>query len=100
MIIPTGVFERAFDYFRTSAPELKEERAMLLEDWLNTESSFGSLGDVSLVQKKLPRKVKKRRPISSEDGTPAGYAYPTIFTTLKIYWFLLLVMFEFELTER
>ncbi|URD98738.1 HAT (Half-A-TPR) repeat [Musa troglodytarum] len=68
-----GVFERAFDYFRTSAPELKEERAMLLEDWLNTESSFGSLGDVSLVQKKLPRKVKKRRPISSEDGTPAGF---------------------------
>ncbi|RWW47443.1 hypothetical protein BHE74_00046569 [Ensete ventricosum] len=96
-----GVFEKAFDYFRTSAPELKEERAMLLEDWLNTESSCGSLGDVSLVQKKLPRKVKKRRPISSEDGTPAGYAaYPSIFTTLKICWFLLLVTFEFELTER
>ncbi|ONK81203.1 uncharacterized protein A4U43_C01F26420 [Asparagus officinalis] len=68
-----GVFERAFDYFRTTAPELKEERAMLLEEWLNMESSFGSLGDVGIVQKKLPRKVKRKRAIRSEDGTPAGY---------------------------
>lgn len=70
-----GVFERAFDYFRTVAPELKEERAMLLEEWLNLESSFSSIGDVSIVQKKLPRKVKRKRAIASEDGTPTGYAH-------------------------
>ncbi|KAG1330357.1 putative crooked neck-like protein 1 [Cocos nucifera] len=68
-----GVFERAFDYFRTAAPELKEERAMLLEEWLNIESSFGNLGDVTLVQKKLPRKVKRKRALSTEDETPAGF---------------------------
>ncbi|KAJ0989313.1 hypothetical protein J5N97_007669 [Dioscorea zingiberensis] len=68
-----GVFERAFDHFRTAAPELKEERAMLLEEWLNMEAKFGKLGDVSLVQKKLPRKVKRKRAIPSEDGTPSGY---------------------------
>lgn len=68
-----GVFERAFDYFRTVAPELKEEKAMLLEEWLNMESKFGSIGDVSLVQKKLPRKVKRKRAIASEDGTPSGF---------------------------
>lgn len=68
-----GVFERAFDHFRTAAPELKEERAMLLEEWLNMEAKFGNLGDVSLVQKKLPRKVKRKRAIASEDGVPAGY---------------------------
>ncbi|EEF51314.1 crooked neck-like protein 1 [Ricinus communis] len=62
------VFEKAVNYFRTSAPELKEERAMLLEEWLNTEANFGELGDVSLVQPKLPKKLKKRRPIASEDG--------------------------------
>ncbi|GJN12764.1 hypothetical protein PR202_ga31072 [Eleusine coracana subsp. coracana] len=67
------VFERAFDYFRTSAPELKEERAMLLEEWLNKEVSFGDLGDVSLVQKKAPRKVKRKRPIPTEDGSTLGY---------------------------
>ena len=54
------------NYFRTSAPELKEERAMLLEEWLNIEASFGELGDVGLVQPKLPKKLKKRRPIASE----------------------------------
>ncbi|KAK1275573.1 hypothetical protein QJS04_geneDACA011107 [Acorus gramineus] len=68
-----GVFERAFDYFRTVMPELKEERAMLLEEWLNMEDSFGGLGDVSLVQKKLPRKVKRKRAILSEDNTPARF---------------------------
>lgn len=68
-----GIFERAFDYMRTSIPEQKEERFMLLEEWLNMESSFGSLGDVSLVQKKMPKKLKRKRAIMSEDGTPAGY---------------------------
>ncbi|XP_019166045.1 PREDICTED: crooked neck-like protein 1 [Ipomoea nil] len=67
-----GVFERALVYFRTSAPELKEERAMLLEEWLNMESSFGDVGDVGLVRAKLPKKLKKRRQIETEDG-PAGY---------------------------
>ncbi|XP_073000059.1 uncharacterized protein [Typha latifolia] len=67
------VFAKAFEYYRTSAPELKEERAMLLEEWLNMESNFGSPDGVSEVQKKLPRKVKRKRAISTEDGTPAGF---------------------------
>ncbi|EXC02943.1 Crooked neck-like protein 1 [Morus notabilis] len=66
------IFEKAVNYFRTSAPELKEERAMLLEEWLNMEASFGELGDVGLVQSKLPKKLKKRRQIVLEDG-PTGY---------------------------
>lgn len=74
----SGIFEKAVNYFRTSAPELKEERAMLLEEWLNMEASFGELGDVSLVQSKLPKKLKKRRQIVLEDG-PTGYVlYPFI----------------------
>ncbi|KAM7485584.1 hypothetical protein LguiA_001593 [Lonicera macranthoides] len=66
------VFESAVNYLRTSAPELKEERAMLLEEWLNLESSFGELGNVSVVLAKLPKKLKKRRQIETEDG-PARY---------------------------
>ncbi|CAA0838213.1 crooked neck protein- putative / cell cycle protein- putative [Striga hermonthica] len=66
-----SVFERALSYSRNSAPELKEERAILLEEWLNMESSFGDLGDVDLVRVKLPKKLKKRRHIETEDG-PAG----------------------------
>jgi crooked neck len=53
---------------------LKEERVMLLEEWLNKEVSFGDLGDVSLVQKKAPRKVKQKRPIPMEDGSTIAYA--------------------------
>lgn len=65
----SGVFEKALNYFRSSAPDLKEERAMLLEKWLNMESTFGELGDVSLVQSKLPKKLKKRRHVATEDGS-------------------------------
>lgn len=72
------MFDRAINYFRSSAPELKEERAMLLEEWLNMEAAFGELGDVSLVQSKLPKKLKKRRPITTEDGS-AGYVTNFLF---------------------
>ena len=52
---------------------MMEERAMLLEEWLNMERSFGELGDVSLVQAMLPKKLKKRRQIASDNGLSAGY---------------------------
>ena len=41
------VFEKANNYYRASAPELKGERAKPLEEWLNIESSFGELDDIS-----------------------------------------------------
>ncbi|CAL9246812.1 unnamed protein product [Arabidopsis halleri] len=63
-----AIFNRANTYYKESKPELKEERAKLLEDWLNMEASFGMPGDVSAVQSKLPRKLKKRKPITREDG--------------------------------
>lgn len=74
-----GVFERAYDSLRTIAPEQKEERAMLLEEWKETERNFGEFGDVAAVQKKLPRKVKRKRPVTSEDGTAAGFEEYTDF---------------------
>ncbi|PNX97904.1 crooked neck 1-like protein [Trifolium pratense] len=86
------VFEEALNYFRSSAPDLKEERAMLLEKWINFEAPSGELGDVSLVQSKLPKKLKKRRQVSTEkDGSSRieefiGYLFPeaTQTTNLKI----------------
>ncbi|XP_065858637.1 uncharacterized protein [Euphorbia lathyris] len=63
------VLEKGIKYLTTSAPELKEEHAMLLEEWLKMEGSWGELGDVGLVEAKLPKKLKKRRSISSEDGS-------------------------------
>lgn len=64
----SAVFERGLSYLRSCAPELKEERAMLLEEWLNMETNSGELGDVDLVRAELPKKLKKRRHIET------GYA--------------------------
>ncbi|KAL6201069.1 hypothetical protein ACLB2K_024784 [Fragaria x ananassa] len=66
------VFERALNYFPASEPDKKEGRSRLLEEWLNMEASFGNLGDFSLVQPMLPKKLKRRRQIETEDGS-AGY---------------------------
>ncbi|KAG7605086.1 HAT (Half-A-TPR) repeat [Arabidopsis thaliana x Arabidopsis arenosa] len=63
------IFDRANTYYKDTTPELKEERATLLEDWLNMETGFGELGDVSVVQSKLPKKLKKRKMTSREDGS-------------------------------
>ncbi|KAF8090620.1 hypothetical protein N665_0471s0015 [Sinapis alba] len=63
------VFDRAYMYYKDAAPELKEERAKLLEDWVKMEVSFGMLGDVSIVESKLPKKLKKRKSINREDGS-------------------------------
>ncbi|KAH7515806.1 hypothetical protein FEM48_Zijuj10G0065400 [Ziziphus jujuba var. spinosa] len=66
------VFEKAVNYYKSALPELKEERAMLLGEWMDMEVSFADLGDTSFVQTKLPKKLKKRRRIVAEDG-PVGY---------------------------
>ncbi|KAH6801873.1 hypothetical protein C2S51_033319 [Perilla frutescens var. frutescens] len=68
----TAVFERALCYFRTSASDLKEERAMLLEEWLNMENNFGELGDVESVLANMPKKLNRIRHVETEDG-PARY---------------------------
>jgi hypothetical protein len=87
-----GVFEKALNYFRMSAPELKEERAMLLDEWLDMEKSFGQLGDVSLVEPKLPKKLKKRKQIASEDGL-AGYVNQLVLlSSVIVLSFLIITM--------
>uniref|UniRef100_A0A671LIT1 Crooked neck-like protein 1 n=1 Tax=Sinocyclocheilus anshuiensis TaxID=1608454 RepID=A0A671LIT1_9TELE len=53
--------------------EEKEERLMLLESWRDFEDEFGSFANKERVQKLLPEKVKKRRKITAEDGSDAGW---------------------------
>uniref|UniRef100_A0A8C2FFE1 Crooked neck pre-mRNA splicing factor 1 n=1 Tax=Cyprinus carpio TaxID=7962 RepID=A0A8C2FFE1_CYPCA len=53
--------------------EEKEERLMLLESWREFEDEFGSLANKERVRKLLPEKVKKRRKITAEDGSDAGW---------------------------
>uniref|UniRef100_A0A3Q0S498 Crooked neck-like protein 1 n=1 Tax=Amphilophus citrinellus TaxID=61819 RepID=A0A3Q0S498_AMPCI len=53
--------------------EEKEERLMLLESWRDFEKEFGTDGTRERVRKLLPEKVKKRRKLTAEDGSDAGW---------------------------
>lgn len=53
--------------------EEKEERLMLLESWRDFEREFGTDSTVDRVRKLLPEKVKKRRKLTAEDGSDAGW---------------------------
>ncbi|XP_074470901.1 crooked neck-like protein 1 [Sebastes fasciatus] len=65
------IFEEANKGMRSC--EEKEERLMLLESWRDFEKEFGSDSTVERVRKLLPEKVKKRRKLTAEDGSDAGW---------------------------
>ncbi|CAJ0586285.1 unnamed protein product, partial [Mesorhabditis spiculigera] len=51
----------------------KEERLMLLEAWLEAEKKIGDEAAIKRVEALMPRKVKKRRQMQTEDGVDAGW---------------------------
>ncbi|XP_003971475.2 crooked neck-like protein 1 [Takifugu rubripes] len=65
------VFEEANKSLRNC--EQKEERLLLLESWRDFEREFGSDATIERVRKLLPEKVKKRRKLTAEDGSDAGW---------------------------
>eukprot|EP00899_Mesostigma_viride_P028523 jgi/Mesvir1/8856/Mv02752-RA.1 len=68
-----GVYGRAFRSLRETAPDAKEERVMLLEAWREFEARDGSESSLAAVTRKMPKRVKRKRPVTAEDGTPAGF---------------------------
>ncbi|XP_064465251.1 crooked neck-like protein 1 [Ornithodoros turicata] len=76
-----AVYERANKQLRST--EEKEERLMLLESWESFEEMHGNRESREAVSQQMPKKVKKRRKIVTEDGTEAGweeyfdYIFPT-----------------------
>ena len=65
------VYERALRSLKETQPDAKEERVMLLEAWRAFEAGAAE-GDVERVEKKMPRRVKRKRAIFADDGAPAG----------------------------
>uniref|UniRef100_A0A8P4K4D7 Crooked neck pre-mRNA splicing factor 1 n=1 Tax=Dicentrarchus labrax TaxID=13489 RepID=A0A8P4K4D7_DICLA len=65
------IFEEANKSMRNC--EEKEERLMLLESWSDFEKEFGSDTTMERVRNLLPEKVKKRRKLTAEDGSDAGW---------------------------
>ncbi|KAJ2352195.1 NineTeen Complex (NTC) component, partial [Coemansia sp. RSA 2611] len=64
-----SVYERA--YARLKELGLTEERLALLEAWREAERSEPRWGDVAAVEKKMPRRVRKRRKL--DDGSLEEY---------------------------
>lgn len=69
--------EKAQSIFKRGNTALKhsssEERLLLLEAWKQFEEKHGDEQSLQEVEKLMPKRIKKRRPIQSEDGTDAGW---------------------------
>ncbi|KAH9406615.1 PREDICTED: crooked neck-like protein 1 [Rhagoletis zephyria] len=66
-----SVFERANKALKDCVE--KESRLMLLEAWLEFEVEQGDEKSLAAVRKQMPKKVKKRRKIKTDDGSDAGW---------------------------
>merc|ERR1712151_439929 len=58
--------ERGIKHFKSE--HRGEERAMILEHWLRLEQDHGDTGEPEALEKRQPKRVKKRRAVPTEDG--------------------------------
>merc|ERR1712083_1271165 len=65
------VYEQANKELRRSKE--KEERLMLLEAWRDFEREEGTEKSQAQVAELMPRRVKKRRKVQTEDGSDQGW---------------------------
>lgn len=61
------VLKMGEDFFKEN-PEAKEERVILLEAWLDLERKYGDADSLAKVTRKMPKKIKKHRKITSKEG--------------------------------
>lgn len=66
-----SIYKRADKVLRNA--ENNEERAIFLESWRDFERENGDEDSIEKVQKKMPRRVKKKRKVYREDGSDAGW---------------------------
>ena len=64
-----AVFENAYLFFKQSG--LKEERLLILENWINLEETYKQEEMLEELKKKQPAKVKRRRKINKKDESEA-----------------------------
>jgi len=70
--VARSIFSKAYDSLKQQG--LKEERVVLLTAWREAEASSASNGgDISIVDAKLPRKIKMKRMATAPDGTDLGF---------------------------
>jgi crooked neck len=65
------VFEDAYKKLKEMG--LKEERVVLIDEWIDFEKGLGQQGDVAKVHALVPKKVKMRRAVPGGDGHDTTY---------------------------
>ena len=79
-----SVYKRAFAALRDGRPEEKEEAVMVLVAWRGLEQQSLAAAEpgskaaadrqaaLQAVEKRMPRRVKRKRPLLTDDGLEAG----------------------------
>mmetsp|Transcript_7859 Transcript_7859/g.23660 ORF Transcript_7859/g.23660 Transcript_7859/m.23660 type:complete len:378 (+) Transcript_7859:1449-2582(+) len=74
-----AVFLRAYKSLRETSPDAKEEAVLLLDTWKAFELGLDGVlpaeavsSFVEKVTKKMPKRVKRKRPIKTDDGLQVG----------------------------
>ena len=65
------IFLEAEEHFKAGGQ--REERALLLDAWREMEASHGDEDRVALVDKRMPKRLKKKRPLRGDDGEQLGW---------------------------
>ena len=71
IVLARKVFDRA--YLALKKEGLTLERVQLLNTWRDVEEEAGEKGDVSAVNAKMPRKLKKRKAMNDASGNNIGW---------------------------
>lgn len=66
-----AIFGRAYEQLRQE--DLKEERVLLLDAWRVFEKTKGDAASVASVEEKMPRRVKRKRMRTDENGAELGW---------------------------
>lgn len=66
-----SIFAKAYDQLREDG--LKEERVLLLDAWRVLEKAKGDASNVASVEAKMPRRVKRKRMQTDENGAELGW---------------------------
>lgn len=66
-----AVFAEADGHFRGTGQ--KEERALVLDAWYEMEHASGDADRLAVVNARMPKRIKRKRPVQSEDGVNVGY---------------------------
>lgn len=74
------VFVKANAHFKAAGADHKEERVLLLESWRDFEGSFGETSQQEVPAKLMPRRVKRKRAITAEDGSDGGASFEATCT--------------------